>query len=77
VVDFAKIQEVFRDVFDDEDLLVEMSTTAEDVEDWDSLSHINLVVALEKEFDVKFDLAELQKLENVGGLYELINAKKS
>ena len=49
-----KIQDIFRDVFDDEELVVEDSTSSDDIEEWDSLSHIQLVVAVEKTFGLKF-----------------------
>ena len=53
---FAKLNEVFRDVFDDEDIVVTDETTAADIEDWDSLEHINLLVAIERSFDIKFSI---------------------
>ena len=66
---------VFRDIFDEEELTINNETTAEDIEDWDSLAHINLVVSIEKEFDVKFALGELQALRNVGGMVDLVIRK--
>ena len=69
---FEKLNEVFRDVFDDEDITVTESTSAETIEDWDSLSHINLVVAVEKEFAVKFSMGETQKMKNVGEMVDII-----
>ena len=69
---FSKLNEVFRDVFDDEDISVTAETNADDIEDWDSLSHINLVVAVEKEFGVKFSMGETQKMKNVGEMVDLI-----
>lgn len=69
---FSKLNEVFRDVFDDEEIFVTAETNADDIEDWDSLSHINLVVAVEKEFGVKFSMGETQKMKNVGEMVELI-----
>lgn len=70
-----KLELIFRDIFDEEDLSIRTDTTAEDIEDWDSLAHINLVVAIEKEFNVKFALGELQGLQNVGDMIDLINRK--
>ena len=69
---FEKLNEVFRDVFDDVDISVTESTSAETIEDWDSLSHINLVVAVEKEFGVKFSMGETQKMKNVGEMVDII-----
>ena len=69
---FKKLNEVFRYVFDDEDITVTESTSAETIEDWDSLSHINLVVAVEKEFGVKFSMGETQKMKNVGEMVDII-----
>ena len=69
---FGKLNGVFRDVFDDDDITVTDSTSAEDIEDWDSLSHINLVVAVEKEFGIKFSMGETTKLKNVGEMVDII-----
>ena len=71
----AKLEQVFRDIFDEEELTINNETTAEDIEDWDSLAHINLVVSIEKEFDVKFALGELQTLRNVGDMVDLVIRK--
>lgn len=72
-----ELQEIFRDVFDDENLEINENTTAEDIEDWDSLMHIQLMVAISKKFGVKFATQEIAHLENVGGIAKLINDKKS
>ncbi|MDB4746590.1 acyl carrier protein [Verrucomicrobia bacterium] len=64
----VKLQEIFIDIFDDEDINLTFETTADDIEDWDSLSHINLVVAIEKDYKMKFALGELQDLKNVGDM---------
>lgn len=66
---------VFRDVFDDETLSIQAATTAKDVEGWDSLTHINLVVATEKRFRVKFTTKEVNGLANVGEFVALIARK--
>ncbi len=69
------MNEVFRDVFDDEDIEVNDETTADDIEDWDSLEHINLVNAMEEEFGVKFTMGEIVALKNVGEMADLIISK--
>ena len=70
-----KVTEIFRDVFDDDTLVIKDSTNSSDIEDWDSLEHIALVVSMEKEFNLKFDLKEVNKLENVGEMVDLIISK--
>ena len=72
---FAKVNEVFRDVFDDEDIIVEETTTADDIEDWDSLEHINLVSAIEQEFGMKFTMGQVVSMKNVGEMVDIILEK--
>ena len=69
------VQRIFRDVFDDESLIITDTTNSSDIEDWDSLEHIALVVSMEKEFDLKFDLKEVNELANVGEMVDLIASK--
>lgn len=69
---YQKINEIFRDVFDDEELVVSAETTAADIEGWDSLVHVNLVISIEKNFDIKFKMEEFSTLRNVGAMVELI-----
>lgn len=69
---FSRLNRVFRDVFDDEDITVTDETTADDIEDWDSLEHINLIVAVEKEFAVKFNIGETNSMNNVGEMVDII-----
>ena len=69
------VQDIFRDIFDDDDLEIEDSTNADDIEDWDSLNHINLVSAIEKEFKIRFALGELMALKNVGDMLDLMVKK--
>lgn len=71
----ARVQAVFCDIFDDPDLEIRDELSAKDVEDWDSLTHVNLVVAIEKEFKTRFALAEIQELKNVGEMIDLILRK--
>ena len=69
------VQEIFRDIFDDEELSIERSSNSDTIEEWDSLAHINLVTAVEKEFKVKFALGELTSLKDVGDMLDLIILK--
>lgn len=69
------VQEIFRDVFDEEDLVITDETNAEDIEDWDSLAQVRLTVAIGKKFGIKFDFGELAALHNVGEMLELIEKK--
>ena len=71
---YEKLNEVFQDVFDDDSITVSAETTADDIEDWDSLEHINLVSAVEKEFGVKFTMAQVVGMKNVGEMVEVILA---
>lgn len=63
---YEKLNEVFRDVFDDESICVNGTTTSNDIEDWDSLEHINLIAAVEQEFGVKFNMGQVVSMKNVG-----------
>lgn len=69
---FEGLNEVFQDVFDDEDIIVTDATIADDIEDWDSLEHINLIVAVEKKFGIKFTMGEVSGMKNVGEMADLI-----
>lgn len=72
---FHAVQQIFQDIFDDENLIINNSTNSKDIEDWDSLNHINLVTAIEKEFNIKFALGELEDLKDVGAMIDLMVAK--
>lgn len=69
---YGKLNKVFQKIFDDEEMTVSDSTTADDIEDWDSLEHINLVVATEKEFGIKFNMGEVARMKNVGEMVDII-----
>lgn len=69
---YERLNTVFQDVFDDENIVVNDTTTADDIEDWDSLEHINLVVAVEKAFKIKFNMGEVNKFKNVGEMVDII-----
>lgn len=69
---YEKLNEVFQDIFDDDSIIVSENTTADDIEDWDSLEHINLVVAVEKCFGIKFTMGEVTGMKNVGEMVDII-----
>lgn len=69
---FKTVNEVFHDVFDDESIVVGEETTAEDIEDWDSLEHINLIAAIEQEFGIKFTMGQVVSMKNVGEMVDII-----
>jgi acyl carrier protein len=72
---YAKMTEIFRDVFDDEAIKVTPDLTASDVPEWDSLSHIRLVLAVQKAFQTKFSASQTANLKNVGEFVALIRAR--
>jgi len=72
---FEKLNEVFQDVFDDEEITVTDATTADDIEDWDSLEHINLMAAVEQEFGIKFTMGQIVSMKNVGEMANIIMEK--
>ena len=68
---------IFRDVFDDDELLIFPSTSAKDVDGWDSLAQIRLIVSIEKFFQLRFSAAEIEEIQNVGEMADLIKNKQS
>ena len=68
----AEVQEIFRDNFDDDSLVIGPTTCADDIEDWDSLEQINLLTAIERRFGIKFKLEDVRGLQNVGDLLDLV-----
>ena len=72
---FATLAAVFRDVFDDDSIVLREDTTADDIADWDSQSHITLILAAEQRFGVKFRTSEIDSLKNVGDFVSMIDAK--
>jgi acyl carrier protein len=72
---YSKLTEIFRDIFDDDSITLRPDMTAADIEDWDSFNHINLIVATEARFGIKFQTAEIESLRNVGHFVELIEKK--
>lgn len=73
----GQLRELMIDVFDVDDLELTPATTAEDIEEWDSLSHVRLVVAVERKFGFKFKNAEIEGLKSVGDLVGLIESKQA
>jgi acyl carrier protein len=72
---YAQLSEVFESVFDDDSIELNPALTAKDVDGWDSLTHIRLLLTVERSFKVKFSTSEIGKLENVGSLVALIQTK--
>ena len=69
---FEKLNEVFQDVFDDDSITVTDVTTADDIEEWDSLEHINLIAAVEQELGIKFNMGQIVSMKNVGEMVDII-----
>ncbi|MCR5390703.1 MAG: acyl carrier protein [Lachnospiraceae bacterium] len=67
-----KVNEVFRDVFEDDSIIVKDETTADDIEDWDSLMHITLVSEIENAFGFKFKMKDVVGMKNVGEMLDII-----
>ena len=70
-----KVQSIFRDVLEDDELILSYSTNSDEIPDWDSLNHISLVVSIEKEFKIQFIASEIQNFKNVGEMCEAIVLK--
>ena len=68
---------IFRDVMENDDIHIERDTTAADIEEWDSITHIQLIVAIEKHFKLKFSSGEIHKWRNVGEIMDAIAAKRA
>lgn len=69
---YAKLTEVFCDVFDDNELILRDDMTADDIDEWDSLTHISLIAAIEDTFEIRFDMKHVITLKNVGELVDVI-----
>ena len=72
---YARLNKVFRDVFDDDSITVNPKTTANDIEDWDSLEHITLISAVEKGFKMKFKMGEISSMKNGGEMASIVAAR--
>ena len=70
-----KIQDIFRDVFDDDTLILSENTSQNDIDEWDSLEQINIISTIEDEFDVEFEMDEITELKNVGCMIAALYAK--
>jgi acyl carrier protein len=72
---YDRLTKIFEDVFDEDSIVITPNLTAKDVDGWDSLTHIRLMLTVEKAFNVKFSASEIGKLENVGDLVKQIKAR--
>lgn len=73
---YSELTEIFHDLFDDDAIVVTPDLSAKDVDGWDSLTHIRLIITIEKAFKIKFSTSEIAKLEKVSDLVSLIESKK-
>lgn len=71
-----RVNKVFRIVFGKDDLVVTERTNADDIKEWDSLQHINIIAMIEKEFDIEFDIDQIVSLETVGDMVRIIESMK-
>jgi acyl carrier protein len=72
---YEKLNQIFRDIFDDESIVLSPTTTAADIPGWDSVNHVNISVASEMAFGIRFNSSELEELHNVGDLVKTIARK--
>lgn len=72
---YEKLTEIFRDIFDDDTIELQETTSSEDIDGWDSLEHINIVVAVEQTFSIKFTMDEVTGMKNIGEMVEIIMSK--
>jgi acyl carrier protein len=72
---YQRLTDVFRSVFDDDNIIVVPELSAKDVEGWDSLNHLRLIITVQKKFNVKFSAAEVNRLDNVADMVRLIESK--
>lgn len=72
---FDRLEQVFRDVFDDDGIVLYEDTTADDIDDWDSIEHITLIAAVEKEFGMRFSMGEVSGMKDVGEMVTIITQR--
>ena len=72
---YEQLTQVFRDVFDNKDITINDNTTADDIDEWDSMEYINLIIAVEEEFSIKFTMGQVNGMKNVGEMVGLIIEK--
>ena len=72
---YSRLNRVFQDVFDDDTIHITPRTTANDIEDWDSLEHITLIAAVERAFKMKFKMGEISAMKNVGEMASIIQSR--
>jgi len=72
-----ELEQIFRSTFDDPSIVVNDMTTADDIEGWDSLSHVHLIMAVERKFNIRFSATEIAMLENVGQLAEAVRRRSA
>lgn len=72
---YSKLSDVFHDVFDDDEIILSPQLSADDVDGWDSLKHVRLLLTVERTFRIKFSTSEIGRLKNVGDLAALIESK--
>ena len=69
---YEALNEIFRDVFDDDDIELNAETTSEDIDGWDALANINIIVSIENEFNIKFEMNEITDMKSVGEIVKVI-----
>ena len=70
-----ELTDIFHQIFDDESIVLTPKTTANDIEEWDSFNHINIIIAIETRFGIKFQIAEIESLKNIGDAVAMIQKK--
>jgi len=70
-----ELTEIFHQIFDDDTIVLSRQTTAHDIAEWDSFNHINIIIAIEIRFKIKFQIAEIESLRNIGDAIDLIQKK--